>query len=300
MPHVVALLPDTRAATLRGIAWMVAAMAGFATEDVFLKVAVQTVPVWQVMVLLGFGGGAVFWLWARARGRRVLGPDLLLRPILIRNAGEAVGTVCFTTALALTPLVSVSAILQATPLAVTLGAAVFLGARVGWRRWTAIVIGLAGVLLVLRPGMDAFQPASLLAVAAVLCLGARDLATRAVPARIASEVLATQGFIAAGLAGLVIAPFGAPPILPGPAQAAALCAALPMGVFGYYAITAAMRAGDIATVTPFRYTRLIFALGYGVALFGERPDAATLTGAAIIVASGLYTVLRERRRDGAG
>lgn len=290
-------LPDAASRdTLRGILWMLFAMFAFATEDVLIKLVAATVPTAQILAILGIAGAAVFWAWARAQGHRVLGPDLLLAPILARNAGEGFGTVCFVSALALIPLSTLSAILQATPLAVTLGAALVFGAQVGWRRWSAIAVGLVGVLLILRPGTDAFEPAALLALGAVIGLSVRDLATRAAPARIPSQVLAAQSFAAVGLVGLAALPFGAPPVRPDPGAVAALAGAVAIGTVAYYAITQAMRMGDITAITPFRYSRILFALVYGVLLFGERPDALTLAGAALVVGSGLYSLVRERRR----
>ncbi len=280
---------------IRGILLMVGAMFGFALEDMFIKFVSVGMPTSQILLLLGLGGTAIFAVWARARGADLLAPALFTRAMWLRNLGEVSGTVCFVTAITLVPLSTASAILQATPLAVTLGAALFLGAPVGWRRWTAILAGFAGVLLVVRPGVDAFDPASLFAVAAVFGLAMRDLCTRVAPPAVSSLTLSAYGFGMVMVAGLVLLPFGAGPVMPGPAAALWLGGALIVGVLGYYAITAAMRVGEVAVVTPFRYTRLIFAIAIGMAVFGERPDALTLAGAAIIIASGLYTILREQR-----
>lgn len=280
---------------LRGIALMVAAMFGFALEDMFIKLVSVSLPTSQILLLLGAGGTAIFALWARARGADLFAPAMFTRAMWLRNLGEMSGTVCFVTAITLVPLSTASAILQATPLAVTLGAAVFLGAPVGWRRWSAILAGFAGVLLVVRPGLSGFDPAALFAVAAVFGLAMRDLCTRVAPPAVSSLTLSAYGFAMATLAGVVLLPFGAGPVMPDGPAALALLGALCVGVLGYYAITAAMRVGEVAVVTPFRYTRLIFALVLGMAVFGERPDAPTLAGAAIIIASGLYTILREQR-----
>jgi drug/metabolite transporter (DMT)-like permease len=137
---------------LRGILLMVAAMAGFAVEDALIKAASATVPVGQILLFLGIGGTLAFGTLARLQGARLFTRVVLLRPVLLRNASEMLGTMCFVSAIAIAPLSTVSAILQATPLAVTLGAALFLGAEVGWRRWTAILVGFAGVLIIVRPG----------------------------------------------------------------------------------------------------------------------------------------------------
>ncbi|MCA8878465.1 MAG: DMT family transporter [Rhodobacteraceae bacterium] len=280
---------------LNGILLMVAAMAGFALEDMFIKLVAVEVPTGQILVMLGWGGALVFGLWARAIRQRLFGAVMFTRPMWVRNLGEVLGTVSFVTAITLTPLSSASAIQQATPLAVTLGAALFLAAPVGWRRWTAILVGFLGVLIVVRPGLSGFVPASLFAVAAVVGLAIRDLGTRVAPAAVSSIVLSAWGFAMVGIAGLVLLPFGARMVIPSPLALAGLTGALAVGVLGYYALTASVRIGDIATITPFRYTRLLFALTIGMTVFGERPDRWTLFGAAVIILSGLYTILREQR-----
>ncbi|MFB9150256.1 DMT family transporter [Roseovarius ramblicola] len=280
---------------LRGSVLMVLAMAGFALEDMFIKRLADAMPVGQIIMAIGLGGAAIFAAICAGQGRRLFSRDLLARPVLLRNTGEMAGTMCFVTAIALTPLSSASAILQATPLAVTLGAALFLREPVGWRRWSAILVGFAGVLMVVRPGLEGFAPASLFAVGAVIGLALRDLATRAVPAAISSMQLSAYAFATLVPTGAILLAFGDGPVVPGGVQIRDLGLALACGVGAYYAIVAAMRVGEVAVVTPFRYTRLVFALGIGMLVFAERPDAWTLTGAAVIVASGLYTLMREAR-----
>lgn len=273
---------------------MVLAMAGFAIEDMFIKQIAGALPVGQILAMLGIGGTLVFGAMALWRGSPLWSRDLLHPAVVLRNLGEVIGTFGFVTALALTPLSSASAILQAVPLAVTLGAALFLKEKVGWRRWTAVAVGFCGVLLVIRPGLEGFQPASLFAVQGVLGLAMRDLATRRVPATIGSMQISTYAFAATVPVGLLLlAAMGTAPVTPDPVDAARLAAALGIGVFAYSAIVAATRAGDLAVIAPFRYSRLVFALIVAALVFGERPDALTLTGAAVIVASGLYTLMRE-------
>jgi drug/metabolite transporter (DMT)-like permease len=280
---------------LRGILLMTGAMAGFAVEDALIKAAAATVPVGQILVFLGIGGALVFGTLARVQGARLLSRAALSRPVLLRNAAEMLGTMTFVSAIALLPLSTLTAILQAAPLAVTMGAALFLGAEVGWRRWTAILTGFAGVLIIVRPGAEGVNLGALLAVIGVFCLAARDLATRATPASVPSTVIATYGFASVIPAGVILLAFSGGAHIPEPRAALFIAAALTIGVFAYYAIIAAMRVGEIAVVTPFRYTRLLFAVAIGMAVFGERPDAATLIGAALVIGSGLYTLLREAR-----
>jgi drug/metabolite transporter (DMT)-like permease len=280
----------------RGATWMVLAMMGFAIEDMFIKLLSGAISVGQILVMLGIGGAIAFGSAVRMQRTALVTREMLTAAILIRALSEMIGTVAFVSAIVLTPISSASAILQATPLIVTLGAALFLGDPVGWRRWSAIFVGLFGVLLIIRPGMESFEALSLLAVIAAFCLATRDLATRRAPSTITTMQLSFLGFVVLIPAGALVMIATATPLvgLTGP-DPYYFAGALIIGLFAYYAVVAAMRVGEISFVTPFRYTRLLFALVFGVLVFGESPDALTLIGATIIVGSGIYTVLRERR-----
>lgn len=278
---------------------MVAAMAGFALEDVLIKQMTAGMPVGQVLAMLGAVNGLAFSLLAIAQGGSLLSPAVLSRPVVLRNLGEAIGSVAFVSALALSSLSGTSAILQATPLAMTLGAALFLRESVGWRRWTAITLGFAGVLLIIRPGATGFSLASMLAVLCVFALAMRDLASRAVPTSVSSMQLAAWGLLStvpAGLATLLVT--GQAPVVPAASDIARLGGILVVGGLGYYALVAASRTGEVSAVVPFRYTRLVFALLLGAVFFGERPDLPMLAGAALIVGTGLYTIWRTAVRRG--
>lgn len=281
---------------IRGSALMVLAMLGFAFEDMFIKKMAGALHVGQILIVLGIGGAVVFALIAKAYGDRLLSRDLAHPAVILRNAGEVVGTLGFVTAIALTPISSASAILQATPLAVTLGAAVFLGETVGWRRWLAVVIGLGGVLLIIRPGLQGFDANSLFAVQGVIGLAIRDLATRRIPATITSRQLSTYAFAVIVPTGAVVLWLsGTGMVMPDGTNMLRIAAAVVIGVAAYYTLVAATRIGDMSVIAPFRYSRLIFALFIGVLVFGEKPDGLTLIGAAIIVTSGTYTLWRESR-----
>ncbi len=284
---------------LRGILLMVASMAGFALADMFIKGVTTSVPVGLVLLVLGVGGTLGFSALALVSGERPIGRDLFSPLIMLRNLGEMLGTFGFVTAIALTPLASASAIIQAMPLAITLGAALFMAEPVGWRRWSAIVVGFAGVLMVIRPGLDGFEPASLFAVLAVVGLSMRDLATRAAPGGISPLRLSVYGFLTLVPSSLVLLAFDPVTQAPSPGQWGALLAALALDGAGYYALTLAMRMGDVSVITPFRYARILFAIAIGMAVFAERPDVWTIAGSVVIIASGLYTFARERMRRAA-
>lgn len=280
---------------LRASLMMILAMAGFAAEDAVIKHLAAAMPVGQIMILLGIGGTVVFGLFARAQGKRLFVREAVRGAVLLRNLCEILGAGGVILAISLVPLATVTAILQAMPLVVTLGAALFLGEAVGWRRWGAILAGFAGVLIILRPGTESFDPAALITVLALLGLAGRDLATRRVPAHVNSMQLSGWGFAMLVPAGLALQTLGTAPVLPSPQQWLWLALGLVMGMVAYGALVAATRLGDIAATVPFRYTRLLFAMLIGLFFFGEWPDGWTLAGAALVVGAGLFTFWRELR-----
>lgn len=272
-------------------------MAAFAVEDLFLKRAAMALPPGQVIAMMGAGGAMVFWLMAAAKRKAILTRRALQGAPLLRALSEAGATMLYITALALIPLSINSALLQASPLVVTMGAALFLREPVGWRRWTAISVGFLGVLIVLQPWHDGFQAAGILTVLCVILLAARDLSTRAMPNDIGTFQLVTWAYLAVVPAGLILMVLGGEgPGRIDPTRGFDLVMALVSGLFGYYAVTAATRMGEAAVIAPFRYTRLVFALILAMLFLGERPGLAVLIGAALIIGSGLYTFTRERRR----
>lgn len=284
----------------RGAILMVVSMVLFAFEDMFIKLLSAELPFAQVLGLIGLLGFLAFAAMLKLKGGRLFTRDLMRPIVLFRGLMEAVGSIGIVVALALTELSSTSAIMQALPLAIVLGAALFLGEPVGWRRWSAIIAGFLGVLLVIRPGLAGFQPVSLMALLAVLGLAARDIATRRVPAHIHSDQLAASAFfailVASVLMGLML---GQDFVMPSPRQWLLFLACITVGVGGYALLVAATRLGEASALAPYRYARLVFALILAFLVFGEHPDAATLAGAAIIVASGCYMMWREaalRRR----
>jgi drug/metabolite transporter (DMT)-like permease len=284
-------MSNARAAIL-----MVLSMAGFAVEDAIIKYLSAWLPVGQVIMVIGCGGLLVFAMLARRARVRLWDLRAVQGAALGRNLTEMGAASCFVMAIALVPLAVVTAILQAAPLLVTMGAAVFLGEKVGWRRWLAIAVGFVGMLLILRPGSVAFDPAVLLAVVGVILLSARDLLTRRVRADIHSVQLAGWGFFMVIPAGvLLMLVMQQPPVVPTLTQGAWLGFGLVAGVLAYSALVQATRLGDLAATTPFRYSRLVFAMAIGALVFGEHPDALTIAGSILIVAAGLYSLLREHR-----
>ena len=274
---------------------MVTAMAAFAIEDAFIKQATKHMPIGQVLVLFGAGGAALFALLTKRSGATLFSAQALTKVMLLRAAFEFVGRLFYVLAIALTPLSSATAILQATPLIVVLGATVFFGESVDWRRWCAIVVGLVGVWIVLRPSAGDFSALSLLAVIGTLGFAGRDLASRAAPASMGTAVLGWYGFVTVTVAGGVFSWWdGKAFVLPSSLHALGVMAATATGVFAYTALMKAMRTGAIAAVTPFRYTRLLFGITLGIVLFDEGLDLLTAVGCVVIIGSGLYVWWRGR------
>lgn len=282
----------------QGILLMIAAMAGFALEDMFIKTLSKTLPTGQILMMLGLGGAFCFATLLRLRRGTLaplVAPVMGSRVMLIRNVGEAFSSIAFVTALSLVPISTVAAVFQATPLAITAGAALFLGDHVGWRRWSAIIVGFIGVMLIIRPGMEGFSTTALLPLIAVVGVAFRDLVTRSVPGDIPSMAIAFFGFMSLFFASLIMIFFSDPFQWLTPMEMLYMLGAITFGVSGYWAIVESMRRADTSTVMPFRYTRLIFSLIIGIIVFSERPDTLTLLGAGIIVGTGIYMVWRESR-----
>lgn len=274
---------------------MTISMLTFAISDALIKLTSATLPIGEIMIFMGLGGTVIFGGISARRGDRFFTKAILHRSILLRTSGEIVGGIGMFTALALIPFSTTAAITQAVPLVITMGAALFLGETVGWPRWSAIVVGLIGVLLIIRPGLDEFDPNSVFALIAVLGLSVRDLATRSAPRLISTPVLSTLGFlvmIPTGVALLLISGGAQTPNL---TQFALMVGVVVMVSIGYGSITAAMRMGDVSAITPLRYSRIVFAMIIGLVLFGEKMDAIALIGTSIVILSGLFTIYREHR-----
>lgn len=272
---------------------MTLAMAFFAIEDAFFKAATRDLPVGMALLLFGAFGFAGFAALCLRAGEPVWHPSNLARTMLIRSAFELTGRLFYALALAFAPLASTSAILQTAPLFVTLGAVIAFGEHVGPRRWVAMAAGFLGVLLIIRPGLGAFEISSLFALIATIGFAGRDLATRASSPEMSPHQLGALGFLVLVVAGLIVLAVEQPgAVVLKPLALLSIAAASLVGIAAYSALTHAMRAGDIGFVAPYRYTRLLFALLLALVFFGERPDALVLLGAGIVILAGLYSLAR--------
>jgi len=268
-------------------------MAVFAIEDSFLKSASATLPIGQVLIVFGFGGALIFAAIALRNNEHLFHRDVVSRPMRIRVFFEIAGRLFYVLAISLIPLSAATVILQATPLVVVAGAAVVFGEGVGWRRWTAILIGLIGVLVIVQPGTESFSMLSILAVIGMIGFAGRDLASRAAPASLSASILGVYGFLSVVIAGVLFSLWqGVLFVRPDAQTSLFLLGAIGSGVAAYTCLMNAMRTGEVSAVTPFRYTRLIFGIALGVMLFGEKLTVPMMVGSGLIVVSGLFILWR--------
>lgn len=274
---------------------MTGGMCAFTVNDAFMKSLSGDIPLFQAVLLRGIV--AIICLTIMCRVMDQLHFKLPRRDwglILLRTLGEVGGTYFFLTALFHMPIANVSAILQALPLAVSLAATLFLGEALGWRRFAAIAIGFVGVVLIIQPGGADFSSYSIYALIAVACITLRDLAVRRMSVQVPVvfvALIAAIGVTALGAIGSLFITW----------QPMSATSAMQIGgaticlIFGYIFSVSAMRSGEISFVAPFRYTSLLVALILGMAVFNEWPNVLTVLGASIVVATGLFTLWRERR-----
>lgn len=289
-----ALSDNMRAAILMNVA-----MFAFTANDACMKLVTESLPLFQAIALRGGVTAAALLaiaVWQGAFTVRPVRGDLWR--IGWRTLAEVLATLTFLSALMHMPLATLSAIMQSLPLAVTLAAAVVLREPVGWRRLTAIGIGFVGVMIIIRPGGEGFDRWSLVGLASVACVVLRDLTTRGLARTVPSSLVAVCAALAVatmGVAGSFVT--GWQPV--GLRELLLILGASVHLIVGYLTVVMVMRVGEIGFVAPFRYMALFWAILLGFGIFGTLPDAATLVGGAIVVATGLFTLWRERSRAAA-
>jgi drug/metabolite transporter (DMT)-like permease len=284
-----------RRANLLGSVWMIASMAGFAVEDTFIKAASTTLPIAQILILFGLGGALLFAFIAVMNKEPLFTKDVVSPPMRIRVCFEIIGRLFYVLAISLIPLSAATVILQATPLVVVAGAALVFGEKVGWRRWAAIFVGLIGVVVIVQPGTDGFSMLSILAIIGMIGFAGRDLASRAAPASLTTSVLGFYGFLSIIVAGALFSLWESAAFVALDLQVSSyMLGAVLAGVAAYSCLMKAMRTGEVSAVTPFRYTRLLFGIGFGIAFFGEKLSYSMMFGSGLIVLSGLFILWRGR------
>jgi drug/metabolite transporter (DMT)-like permease len=279
---------------LRGIALMVVTVLCFACLDATAKYLNHYMDTMQVV-------------WARYAGGFVLALILsnpISRPALLRTARPGLqmvrsllllGSTLFNFfALRWLQLDEAMSILFSTPFLVAALSGPMLGEWVGWRRWIAICTGFGGVLLVTRPGFGGIHPAALLSVASVFCYATYMISTRVLSRMDSSETTLFYSNVVGAAAMTLVVPFFW--TTPHGALVIALMVALGvLGSIGHYLLIIAHRLAPPAVLAPFMYTQLVWVVALGYFIFSDLPTTWTLAGAAIVVASGLYLLHRERR-----
>lgn len=278
----------------RGAAFMMGSMTAFTINDALMKSLAGAMPLSQAVFLRGVLTTVLMLALALAlRQFRLPKSSRDRRLIAGRTLTEVATAYFFITALFNMPIANASAIMQALPLTVTLAGALFLGQTVGWRRWTAIAIGFVGVMLIVRPGMEGFTIYSVYVLAAVVMVTIRDILARKISQDVPSLMIALNNAVWVTVAFGIASVFSDWAPITAEVSWPIIGAAVTI-VGAYFCAVATMREGDIAAIAPFRYTSLVVALILGVIFFDEIPDGLTLLGAAIVVATGLFTLWREQ------
>lgn len=281
---------------LRGIIGISAANLLFLINDVLIKLASDELSLGQILFIRGLFATALLIPIAYAAGAMRHIRSIWHWALALRTIAEIFSAILFILALFNMPIGNINAILQVVPLMVTACAALFLRERVGWRRWAAIGVGFVGVMIVIRPGLDGFDAWSLVALASMVFITLRDLATRLMPRGIPVLLVALVTAIAVGLTGPVYsAAAGETWLLPSGHAILLIAGSTVFLIGGYLLAVDFMRHGDIAVVAPFRYIVVLWAIVVGYIVWGEVPDAPMIIGTALVIASGIYTLHRERK-----
>ncbi|MFT6557107.1 DMT family transporter [Sneathiella sp.] len=282
---------------IRGAFFMAACMAAFGINDALMKLGSEHFSLVQAIFVRSIFTTVLIGAFAYYKGAfKSVVPSKDRKLIAVRVAAEVCGAYFFLTAIFNMPLANATAILQSLPLAVTLGAGLFLGEKIGWRRYGAILIGFTGVLIIVRPGAEGFNSYAFYAVAAIGFIVVRDLSTRRISSSVSSLLVSFLTSLAIMIVAGALLPFSEWTPL-SVHNVSFLLAASFFVVFGYVLSVSSVRVGEIAFVSPFRYTILLWSILLGIVLFGDYPDQWTIVGSSIVVAMGIYTFYREQKRS---
>lgn len=283
---------DAKPSVLGGIAFMLVSVIIFTLVNVFSKIVMATYPPAQVFFIRGFGAMAVMLpLLARdnfAAARNLPRPGIQI----LRVALSVSDAMLFFTAIKYIPLVDATTCYLAAPIFVTAFSAIFLREQVGWRRWTAVLVGFIGVLIALRPTGASMSWPALLALAGCLCQSILMIITRYV--RGSSNVFLATAQVAGSFVfgGLVTAFVFVPPTW---LMVVLLMISGIVNVAGVICVNRALIVAPASIVAPFQYTMIVWAILLGFLAFGDIPSLNTTIGAAIVAGAGIYIFLRERK-----
>jgi drug/metabolite transporter (DMT)-like permease len=287
-------LSHERVSRLTGIALMCGAVACFALLDTTAKYLNLYMSTLQV-VWARYTGAFLYPFivsnpWTRPGLTRTNRPVLqLARSVLLLGS-----TLCNFAALRYLQLDEAIALIFSTPFFVAALSGPMLGEWVRWRRWSAIAVGFLGVVVVARPGAASFHPAALLSLSAALCYALYSISTRILARTDSNETTLFYSNLVGALAMLPVVPlvWTTPS---DPLVIALMAATGAIGSFGHYLLIAAHRLAPAAVLAPFIYSEIVLVTALGFLVFGDVPNRFTLTGAGIVVASGLYLLHRERQ-----
>ncbi len=279
---------------IRAILLMVISMFFFTLADLFVKLSSRTLPSEVVITVVGGGTMVLFYAAMRLQNLRLFHKDYWHYAVAVRTSGEVIAGVGIILALAVVPLATVTAIMQSQPLLITAAGALFLGERVGIRRFSAVIIGLVGVLFIIRPGLSDFSIHSLIVMIAVIGMTMRDVGSRMVPSTIPTLVIALYGAASMTIVGIGMMIAANAFVMPTGITWLYVVIMILAGSAGVYFITNAMRLGEVSVVSPFRYVKIVFGMGAGVLFLGERIDGFTMIGTLIVTGAGIYAFMRER------
>ena len=277
-----------------GIPWYVAGMILFAGMDVISKTLVQTLPLAGILwVRYIFYAGFGLILVLKLSGLKGLKSKALSLQ-WVRGLAMLGDVALFVVSFRFLQLAEAHSIAAIAPLMVTALAVPMLGERVGRRRWTAVLLGFCGVLVILRPGSDIFQPVAILPLIATFSFSIYLVLTKIVSRQ---DGLGTTVFYP-GLIGLVILSLIAPFKWQSPTleEWSLLVLASLLAVGAHICVIRGLSLSDASLLQPFNYVLLLAAIILGFLVFDHFPDAITLSGAGLVVVSGLYVWWRERSR----
>jgi drug/metabolite transporter (DMT)-like permease len=278
---------------LKSIILMITGMGCLTLADLLIKIASQTLPLGQVMIVFGAGSITVFLGLMRIKGESVRLSPFTNPAVLLRNIGDLIAINGMCLALVFVPISTIGAVIQTVPLMVTAAAALFLRERVGTRRWLAIVVGFLGTLFVIQPGAGAFDITTTLVLIAAVGMALRDISTKLVRENFSTLLLSSYTSVLFIISGGVLLIISGGAIVPDIGMITILAAMIISGSLGFFFTTKAVRLGDVSVVIPFRYTRLLFSVAAGILILGEQINAMMLFGSALTILSGLYIWRRE-------
>jgi drug/metabolite transporter (DMT)-like permease len=283
----------TKSGPTRGIMAMVAATAIFCCGDALMKLAATELPTSETMFVRSLTASILVTGYAWATGAFAHVNRVLSGAMGLRAGGDVTASLLFQAALGRMHFADIMAVLQIAPLTLTAGSALFLGEKVGWRRWSAVAIGLLGALLIVKPGTSAFNWWAIIAIVSVLFAAVRDISTRRIDPLLPTPLILCFSAIAvtiASLCGALFESWTVPRTLPFLGlMLAGVCSML-----GQLCVITAVRVAEISVVAPFRYAGIIWALVLGFLIWGHIPDAVAMVGIIAVTAAGVYTFHRER------